>query len=61
MSSRVSRSKHRSGEPEFWTLINELPDPVPVSKAELDAIERYFADVVEACLKPPRSPQTLRT
>ncbi|MCX7322421.1 MAG: hypothetical protein NT113_24110 [Hyphomicrobiales bacterium] len=25
-----------------------MPDPIPVSKAELDAIERYFGDLLDA-------------
>jgi hypothetical protein len=48
MSSRRASSKFRPTDPEFWTVVNELPDPLQVSKAEIDAIERYFGDVLEA-------------
>lgn len=50
MSSNRSPSKLRPTDPEFWTVINELPDPLPVSTAELDAIERYFSDVLDEVL-----------
>jgi hypothetical protein len=48
MSSRQSKPKLRPADPEFWTVENELPDPIPVSTAELDAIERYFGGVLDA-------------
>ncbi|UQR64318.1 hypothetical protein LRP30_03085 [Bradyrhizobium sp. C-145] len=33
-----------------------MPDPIPVSKAELDAIERYFGDLLDAVFDPkPRT------
>lgn len=52
MSSNFAGSKHRHpNEQDLWTVINELPNQIPVSKTELEAIERYFADVVEACLQ----------
>ena len=50
MSSKRPPSKLRPTDPEFWTVINELPDPLPVSTAELDAIERYFSDVLDEVL-----------
>lgn len=48
MSSRQEKPKLRPIDPEFWTVENELPDPIPVSAAELDAVERYFGDVLDA-------------
>jgi hypothetical protein len=27
--------------------LNELPETIPVGKAELDAIDRYFSDVLD--------------
>jgi hypothetical protein len=48
MSSKRAPSKIRPSNAEFWTVENELPDPLPVSKAELDAIERYFGDLLDA-------------
>jgi hypothetical protein len=47
MSSKCPRSKLRPIDPEFWTVLNELPETVPVGKAELDAIDRYFSDVLD--------------
>jgi hypothetical protein len=47
MSSKPYRSKPHPSDPEFWTVVNELPDPIPVGKNELDAIERYFSDVLD--------------
>jgi hypothetical protein len=58
MSSRQAKPKLRPIDPEFWTVDNELPDPIPVSTAELDAVERYFGDVLDAVFdsKPPALP-----
>jgi hypothetical protein len=47
MSSRREKSAPRPIDPEFWTVVNELPDPLPVTKAEIDALERYFGDVLD--------------
>ena len=38
----------RPSDPEFWTVINEITDPVPIAPAELDAIESYFSAVLDA-------------
>jgi hypothetical protein len=50
MSSKPYQSKPHPSDPEFWTVVNELPDPIPVGKDELDAIERYFSDVLDEIL-----------
>jgi hypothetical protein len=56
MSSSCPPPKLRPSDPQFWTVENELPDPIPVSTAELDAIERYFGDVLDAVFDPkPRT------
>ena len=47
MSSNCPRSKLRPIDSEFWTVLNELPETIPVGKAELDAIDRYFSDVLD--------------
>jgi hypothetical protein len=47
MSSNSTKSKLRPTDPEFWTILNELPDRIPVGKGELDAIDRYFSDVLD--------------
>lgn len=51
MSSKRSRCRSRSGDLKSWVLVNELPDPFPVTRADIDAIERYGADVVQASRK----------
>jgi hypothetical protein len=51
MSSNLPPPRPRPSDPEFWTVVNELPDPIPVSKAELDAIERYFGDLLDTVLE----------
>ncbi len=54
MSSRASHKKRSAVDPGFWTVINELPQPLPVEASELDALDRYFADVIDACLNPKK-------
>jgi hypothetical protein len=56
MSSKQRATRLRPIDPEYWTVENELPDPLPVSTAELDAIERYFGQIVDAVFaERPRS------
>lgn len=48
-----SSTKRRTGWPRIaalWTIIDELPDPLPVGKPELDALERHFNSILEQCL-----------
>lgn len=52
MSSKPGRKKLAAIDPGFWTVINDLPQPLPTKATELDALERYFADVIDACLDP---------
>jgi hypothetical protein len=52
MSSRRATSKFRPTDPEFWTVVNELSDPLPVSNGEIDAIERYFGDLLDEVFNP---------
>ncbi|MGH6710667.1 MAG: hypothetical protein ACREEK_17050 [Bradyrhizobium sp.] len=52
MSSRRAVSKLRPIDPEFWTVVNELPDPLPVSKAEIEAIESYFGELLHEVFDP---------
>lgn len=47
MSSKPHQSKPHPSDPAFWTVVNDLPNPIPVGKDELDAVERYFADVLD--------------
>lgn len=58
MSSKRAKTNPRPTDPEFWTVINELPDPLPVSKAEIDALERYFGGVLDEVLNPTRAKST---
>jgi hypothetical protein len=52
---RQAAAKLRPSDPEFWTVINELPEPIAVSRPELDAIERYFADLLDAVFDRSRN------
>lgn len=45
-SVRKANAKLRPHDPEFWTVINELSEPIAVSRPELDAIESYFCGVL---------------
>jgi hypothetical protein len=65
MSSNPPKSKLRPIDLEFWTVLNELPDRIPVGKGELDAIDRYFSDVLDLVFSPKStaasiSPQQIR-
>jgi hypothetical protein len=51
MSSKRAPSKARPSDAEFWRVESDLPDPLPVGKAEIDAIERYFSGLLEAVLE----------
>lgn len=61
MSSRQLKSKLRPIDAESWTVENELPDPLPVSTAELDAIERYFGDVLDSVFETKSRAQPVTT
>lgn len=52
MSSRKTNSVPRPIDPEFWTVVSELPDPLPVTTAEIEALERYFGDVLDDVFNP---------
>lgn len=63
MQERVEPARHLAGaprpsDPEFWTLINEISDPVPIAPAELDVIESYFSAVLDAVFDPGRKTST---
>jgi hypothetical protein len=53
--ARQAAAKLRPSDPEFWTVINELSDPVPISRPELDALESYFADLLDAVFDRSRN------
>jgi hypothetical protein len=55
---RVKPTRHTACDPEFWTVINEITDPVPIAPAELDAIESYFSAVLDAVFDPGRKTST---
>lgn len=48
-------TKLRPSDAEFWTVINELSDPIPIARPELDAIESYFADILDAVFDRTRN------
>ena len=52
----VARSPRRSGrDAERWQVVDDLPRPVPVSRAELDVLEAYLGTAIDALLRafPP--------
>jgi hypothetical protein len=51
---RAASARPRPSDPEFWTVINEISDPIPVAPAEFDAIESYFSAVLDAVFDPAR-------
>lgn len=51
MGSAVKRRHHRPRVEAQWLVINELPDPLPINKEELDAIERHFDGIINLCLQ----------
>ncbi len=51
---RPGGSGPRPSDPEFWTVINEISDPVPIAPAELDAIESYFSAVLDTVFESAR-------
>ena len=55
MSSRRAKSGPRPIDPEFWTVVNELPDPLPVTTTEIEALERYFGEVLDDVFNPNRA------
>lgn len=51
---RKASARPRPSDPAFWTVINEIPDPLTVAPAELDAIESYFSAVLDDVFDPSR-------
>lgn len=39
-----------SCEPNQWSVIVEMSDPVPVNSHEIEIIENYFADLIDDLL-----------
>lgn len=40
--------------PTEWTVSVEIQDPLPVTVRELDAVERYFADIIAQAMMSSR-------
>ena len=61
MSSRQPESKLRPIDPKFWTVENELSDPIPVSTPELEVLEQHFGCVLDAVVdfRPRAFPATI--
>ena len=65
-SRTAESSKQGSRGPKgdgSWTVVNELPDPLPVTEADVEAIERHFGAMLDevfdrgsdAGVRPPGS------
>lgn len=39
---------------EAWTVMDDWPDPVPITDAELDVFEAWFGDLFDEMLGPCR-------
>lgn len=36
-----------------WRVVNDWPDPVPVTLAEVEVFERWFGDLFDELFSPP--------
>lgn len=36
-----------------WTVVNDFPDPIPVTEAEIAVFERWFGDFFDELFGPP--------
>jgi hypothetical protein len=48
------RSAHGTGR-AGWSVETDLPHPLPVKSAEIEVLERYFNDLIDAALSSKRS------
>lgn len=48
------RSAHGTGRAD-WSVETDLPHPLPVKSAEIEVLERYFNDLIDAALSSKRS------
>lgn len=39
-----------------WTVIDDFPDPLPVTEAEVAVFERWFGDFFDELFAPPAPP-----
>lgn len=39
-----------------WNVVNDWPDPVPVTEAEIAVFERWFGDLFDELFDPPAPP-----
>jgi hypothetical protein len=39
-----------------WTVVDDWPDPVPVTEVEIAVFERWFGDVFDELFDPPAPP-----
>ncbi|MBR2690452.1 MAG: hypothetical protein IKE42_21585 [Aquamicrobium sp.] len=53
-----ARSSPRIGRPpkfvpETWTIVDDWPEPFPVTKAEIDLFEAWFGKLLDDLLRSP--------
>lgn len=53
-SQAASSPKHRRPKHDVsvWTVINDWPEKVPITEAEIEIFERYFGDVLDELFGP---------
>ena len=39
-----------------WTVVNDFPEPLPVTEAEIAVFERWFGDFFDELFDPPALP-----
>lgn len=54
-----ARARAEAGDEKAWPVEVLLPDPLPVRLAEILAVERFFADLVDAALEPQKHAEPL--
>lgn len=51
-SPRIGRpAKH---DLSAWTVVDDWPEPVPITDAELDVFEAWFGDIFDELFEPHR-------
>lgn len=51
------RPTKKASDVRYWTIIDDLPEHIPVTPAEIDIFQAYFGDLVEELLAAePKKP-----
>jgi hypothetical protein len=62
---RPKRARRRSSppkdDPTTWRVVDDWPEKVPITEAEIEVFERYFADVFDRLFGPIEDPENALT